>query len=283
MHWTLASVRTATSTTDTGRFWPAAVEFTATYVAYDLDCSGALHTYTATASQFTVGPAIDTLAHGCGFEPSGPGPDAITALVRSTTPVTYTVTGGTLTIRTATARLVPQYRPRRPVRVLAAALPNSDLAAWVHEPATPLFPVSYRRPQQWQLYPFRQTFPDLTIAGYLSTDPLHNPCNVGQTHNTQDHCGPPIKELAGDGVLITLGGPTNAHDRDNSAVCDTANTTVAGWPANLSDRRATGDCATIGGNRAILVHTTPDPAHEFRSAPASVAPTPTRSTTPSDS
>ncbi|GGM17276.1 hypothetical protein GCM10011594_41640 [Nakamurella endophytica] len=262
VHWLLLSVRTASSKapTATARFPQAAVEFTATYLAYDLYCSGALHTYTATAGQFTPGPALDTIAHGCGPEESGPGPDAITALAQSATPVQYTVTARTLTMTTATATLVFGNNGRAVLYEYWPQLyPNSDLAAWVSEPATPLFPVSYRRPQQWQLYPFHKTFPDLRIAGYLSTDPLHNPCTPGHIRSTQDHCGPPIHQLAGDGVLITLGGPIDVHDGSAADSVDTANTTVAGWPAHLTDRRATGDCTAIGGNREIVVHTTSDP------------------------
>ncbi|WP_188940635.1 hypothetical protein [Nakamurella endophytica] len=254
-HWRLTSLHTAGYETDAARFPDAAVEFTATFLAYDLYCSGALHTYTAAGDQLTPGRAVDTMAHACGPTEVGPVPDAMTAVFESATPVHYEVTARTLTVRSPTVTLVFRNAGRAGFYGYWPQLyPNSDLAAWVHEPATAPFPASFRRPQQWQPYPFRQSSTDRAVARYLGTDPPQNPCGAAQPNRPAVACGPPIHRLSLDGVLVTLGGPV--HDDDGAA--GPANLRVAGRPAHLTDRRATGDCAAIGGDREILVRTEPD-------------------------
>jgi hypothetical protein len=101
-------------------------------------------------------------------------------------------------------------------------------------------------PTSWKRYPHQVDTTPGSNYGYLSTQPVQDPCEPPR-RTSPTECGTPLNRLDPDGVLlgISQGSLPASHL--------TANAAVAGGPADLQTGPASGQCAEIGGARQTSV------------------------------
>ncbi|WP_188943204.1 hypothetical protein [Nakamurella endophytica] len=231
------------------------IEFTDTYLALGTGCGGRLYSYRTDSppSALQLGPLIDSLARGCPPSTQGHDPDALDVAFDAA-PIHYQRTATTLTLTTTTAHMtfkntglarLARYWPQlAPPSGAAAANP----AQW---PAAVVNGIYFQHPPTWRLYPYVVAGSLSTVVGYLSTDPLHQPCTtIKVPDGIETDCAQPLTRLTADGVLIILGGADGPASRKPPLH---PNSTVAGRPASITETAAQDDCQVVGAQRQIHV------------------------------
>ncbi|GGL94406.1 hypothetical protein [Nakamurella endophytica] len=259
--WALTAISLSSGEDAATRYPDVSVEFTTAYLAIATGCGGRLYGYrirSATTVRLTA--FVDSVAEVCPPVPREEQGDVVDSAF-DTGVLRYHLSGRILTL--TTARAVWSFHsagPARLARYWPQLLPDLDASAdparW---PAAVVGGVRFRHPPDWRLTPYEESFSRYTVLGFLSTDPLHDPCRIITSRSAiETLCTEPVDRLSPGGVLVILGGGDSPGPQ-RPRIRLTA--TVAGRPASVTESRAQDECLTVGAQRQIQVLAPGDSVH----------------------